>query len=46
MNEIAANVLTMRDLKVAAPDGTVLVDGIDLDLAPGEVLGLDRKSVV
>ena len=44
MNEVAANVLTIRGLKVAAPDGTVLVDGIDLDLAPGEVLGLIGES--
>ncbi|KFL32857.1 ABC transporter [Devosia riboflavina] len=39
-----SNVLTIRGLKVAAPNGNLLVDGIDLDLAPGEVLGLIGES--
>jgi peptide/nickel transport system ATP-binding protein len=39
-----SNVLTIRGLKVAAPNGTILVDGIDVDLAPGEVLGLIGES--
>ena len=39
-----SNVLTIRNLRVAAPNGTVLVDGIDLDLGPGEVLGLIGES--
>lgn len=39
-----SNILTIRDLRVAAPNGAILVDGIDLDLAPGEVLGLIGES--
>ncbi len=30
----------MRGLRVALPDGRVLIDGIDLDVAPGEVVVL------
>lgn len=37
-------VLQIRGLKVAAPNGTILVDGIDLDLARGEVKGLIGES--
>ncbi len=39
-----SNILTIRDLRVAAPNGAILVDGIDLDLAPGEILGLIGES--
>lgn len=39
-----SNVLTIRGLKVAAPNGAILVDGIDVDLAPGVVLGLIGES--
>lgn len=44
MSQSTGNVLTIRGLKVAAPNGAILVDGIDLDLAPGEVLGLIGES--
>ncbi|WP_062013641.1 ABC transporter ATP-binding protein [Aureimonas sp. AU4] len=37
-------VLSMRGLRVEAPGGAVLVDGIDLDLRRGEVLGLIGES--
>jgi peptide/nickel transport system ATP-binding protein len=39
-----SNILTIRGLKVVAPNGAVLVDGIDLDLMPGEILGLIGES--
>ncbi len=39
-----SKVLKIRGLKVAAPNGAVLVDGIDLDLAKGEVKGLIGES--
>jgi ABC-type transporter Mla maintaining outer membrane lipid asymmetry ATPase subunit MlaF/ABC-type transporter Mla maintaining outer membrane lipid asymmetry permease subunit MlaE len=32
--------LAVRGLRVALPDGRVLIDGIDLDVAPGEVVVL------
>jgi ABC-type transporter Mla maintaining outer membrane lipid asymmetry ATPase subunit MlaF/ABC-type transporter Mla maintaining outer membrane lipid asymmetry permease subunit MlaE len=35
-----ANSLAVRGLRVALPDGRVLIDGIDLDVAPGEVVVL------
>ncbi|OWJ67884.1 ABC transporter ATP-binding protein [Inquilinus limosus] len=38
------DILTIRGLRVEAPDGTVLVHGIDLDLRKGEVLGLIGES--
>lgn len=38
------NVLHIRNLKVAAPNGAILVDGIDLDLKRGEVKGLIGES--
>ncbi|MBP9950655.1 MAG: ABC transporter ATP-binding protein [Cypionkella sp.] len=38
------NILSIRDLQVAAPDGTVLVKGVSLDLAKGEILGLIGES--
>ncbi len=34
------NPLVVRGLSVALPDGRVLIDGIDLDIAPGEVVVL------
>ena len=37
-------ILSIRDLQVAAPDGTVLVKGVSLDLAKGEILGLIGES--
>ncbi|KQR30082.1 ABC transporter [Rhizobium sp. Leaf155] len=37
-------VLQIRGLKVAAPNGAILVDGIDLDLSRGEVKGLIGES--
>ena len=37
-------VLQIRGLKVAAPNGAILVDGIDLDLKRGEVKGLIGES--
>ncbi|AGT11171.1 ABC transporter ATP-binding protein [Paracoccus aminophilus] len=40
----AAHLLEIRGLKVEAPNGAVLLHGIDLDLAPGEVLGLIGES--
>jgi peptide/nickel transport system ATP-binding protein len=39
-----APVLTVRKLKVSAPNGALLVDDVSLDLAPGEVLGLIGES--
>jgi len=39
-----SNILTIRGLKVAAPNGAVLVDNVDLDLQPGEILGLIGES--
>ncbi|MGO4127033.1 ABC transporter ATP-binding protein [Inquilinus sp. YAF38] len=39
-----SDILTIRGLRVEAPDGTVLVHGIDLDLKKGEVLGLIGES--
>jgi ABC-type transporter Mla maintaining outer membrane lipid asymmetry ATPase subunit MlaF/ABC-type transporter Mla maintaining outer membrane lipid asymmetry permease subunit MlaE len=36
----AATTLAVRGLRVALPDGRVLIDGIDLDVAPGEVVVL------
>lgn len=44
MSQPQNNVLTIRGLRVAAPNGAILVDGIDVDLAPGEVLGLIGES--
>jgi peptide/nickel transport system ATP-binding protein len=38
------DILTIRGLRVEAPNGAVLVDGIDLDLKQGEVLGLIGES--
>ncbi|MFE3838829.1 ABC transporter ATP-binding protein [Pseudogemmobacter sonorensis] len=37
-------VLEIRDLRVEAPGGAVLLHGVSLDLAPGEVLGLIGES--
>jgi peptide/nickel transport system ATP-binding protein len=37
-------ILSIRDLRVAAPDGTEIVKGISLDLAKGEILGLIGES--
>ncbi|WP_281982461.1 ABC transporter ATP-binding protein [Thalassorhabdomicrobium marinisediminis] len=37
-------ILSIRDLQVSAPDGTVIVDGVSLDLAKGEILGLIGES--
>ncbi|HEY0214316.1 MAG TPA: ABC transporter ATP-binding protein [Paenirhodobacter sp.] len=37
-------ILRIRDLVVSAPDGRRLTDGINVDLAPGEVLGLIGES--
>ncbi|WP_334176793.1 ABC transporter ATP-binding protein [Pseudoxanthobacter sp.] len=39
-----APILRIRNLRVSAPGGAVLVDGVSLDLAPGEVLGLIGES--
>ncbi len=36
----AVRPLAVRGLRVALPDGRVLIDGIDLDIAPGEVVVL------
>ena len=44
MTGAADNVLSIRDLRVVAPNGSVLVDGISLDLRRGEVLGLIGES--
>lgn len=44
MNATQANILQIRDLRVEAPGGAVLVDGISLDLAKGEILGLIGES--
>ncbi|EYD76675.1 Alpha-glucoside transport ATP-binding protein AglK [Rubellimicrobium mesophilum DSM 19309] len=38
------SVLAIRDLRVVAPNGAVLVDGISLDLPRGEILGLIGES--
>ncbi|MBA3541011.1 MAG: ATP-binding cassette domain-containing protein [Deltaproteobacteria bacterium] len=38
--EQVANTLTVRGLRVALPDGRVLIDGVDLAIAPGEVVVL------
>lgn len=40
----AADILSIRDLQVAAPDGTILVKGVSLTLAAGEILGLIGES--
>jgi len=37
-------ILSIRDLEVSAPDGTVIVDGVSLELAKGEILGLIGES--
>ncbi|QFQ89743.1 nickel ABC transporter ATP-binding protein NikE (plasmid) [Paracoccus kondratievae] len=39
-----SHVLQIRDLRVEAPDGTVLLHGVSMDLNPGEVLGLIGES--
>ena len=39
-----SNVLQIRGLKVAAPNGAILVDNVDLDLKRGEVKGLIGES--
>ncbi|ABM56200.1 ABC transporter ATP-binding protein [Verminephrobacter eiseniae] len=39
-----SNILDMRNLRVQAPTGQVLVDGVSLTLAVGEVLGLIGES--
>ena len=44
MTDVADRVLSIRDLRVVAPNGSVLVDGISLDLRRGEVLGLIGES--
>ena len=36
----AANTLTVKGLRVALPDGRVLIDTVDLEIAPGEVVVL------
>ncbi|WP_134681842.1 ABC transporter ATP-binding protein [Paracoccus ravus] len=41
---MSANVLEIRDLRVEAPNGAVLLHGVSLDLRPGEVLGLIGES--
>ncbi|MFP7572032.1 ABC transporter ATP-binding protein [Marivita sp. S2033] len=40
----AEPILSIRDLEVSAPDGTVIVDGVSLELAKGEILGLIGES--
>lgn len=35
-----SSTLAVRGLRVALPDGRVLIDGVDLDIAPGEVVVL------
>ncbi|TDL81269.1 ABC transporter ATP-binding protein [Palleronia sediminis] len=42
--EATGPILSIRDLEVSAPDGTVIVDGVSLDLAKGEILGLIGES--
>jgi peptide/nickel transport system ATP-binding protein len=44
MTDASSTILSIRDLKVAAPNGAILVNGIDLDLHRGEVLGLIGES--
>jgi peptide/nickel transport system ATP-binding protein len=44
MTDASSRILSIRDLKVAAPNGAILVNGIDLDLHRGEVLGLIGES--
>ena len=44
MSAARDSVLAIRDLRVVAPDGTVLVDDISLDLPRGEILGLIGES--
>lgn len=39
-----SHVLEIRDLRVEAPNGAVLLHGVSLDLNPGEVLGLIGES--
>lgn len=41
---MSAHILDIRDLTVEAPNGAVLLHGVSLDLAPGEVLGLIGES--
>lgn len=40
----AETILSIRDLEVSAPDGAVIVDGVSLTLAKGEILGLIGES--
>ncbi|MCW5808215.1 MAG: ATP-binding cassette domain-containing protein, partial [Deltaproteobacteria bacterium] len=37
---VAASTLSVRNLRVALPDGRVLIDGVDLDIGAGEVVVL------
>src|SRR5436190_14669676 len=37
---MAEQTLSVRGLRVALPDGRVLIDGVDLQIAPGEVIVL------
>jgi peptide/nickel transport system ATP-binding protein len=44
MTDASSTILSIRDLRVAAPNGAILVNGIDLDVHRGEVLGLIGES--
>lgn len=44
MSGMHENILEIRDLRVEAPNGAVLVDGISLGLPKGEILGLIGES--
>lgn len=39
-----APVLTMRDISIGLASGATIVDGVDLDIAPGETVGLVGES--